>query len=384
MQDVDEAPDDVEPEAHPGQAARLGLGPPGVEPEDLGPVLGGDPHARVLDRHLDDPVPRGPADVDDDGALGGVLERVGHQVDQDLLQLEPVGHEGWDALVGREEEADWGLLVGRDRQANLVEKLPDVELLDVDRHRARFEPRSIERAIDEREELEGVGVDLADRVLVRRRDRSEDAIPEHVSIAEDDAERAPHLVRHGAEEGRLQGNDLLCRSRATLRFAGARGEVPIAERGHEEERDPQQCGRGPRDPRREDGEVGDGGERGTERRQLEPTAERGEEDHEEEHEEEVRPRASADPEGRGDQRRVRRDQDGVEGRVVKGRLREPHQDEVRGEEEGDAEARTPAGRVARAEEHEIRQRDRHHPAEDHDDPPLVPCQHRQPHTPART
>ena len=259
-----------------------------------------------------------------------------------------------------------------------------MELLDVDRHRARFEPRSIERAIDEREELEGVGVDLADRVLVRRRDRSEDAIPEHVSIAEDDAERAPHLVRHGAEEGRLQGNDLLCRSRATLRFAGARGEVPIAERGHEEERDPQQCGRGPRDPRREDGEVGDGGERGTERRQLEPTAERGEEDHEEEHEEEVRPRASADPEGRGDQRRVRRDQDGVEGRVVKGRLREPHQDEVRGEEEGDAEARTPAGRVARAEEHEIRQRDRHHPAEDHDDPPLVPCQHRQPHTPART
>src|SRR5262245_63729055 len=119
--------------------------------EDRRQLVVQDPDSGVLDLDLEPSIRYPNADVD--RSLVRVLDRVAEQVEKDLAQLAPVGHDGGQVAGGSDAEPDlravdkW--LEGPD---DFVDQLGDVCLLELDPRLSGFDPRELEDLVDQSEQ----------------------------------------------------------------------------------------------------------------------------------------------------------------------------------------------------------------------------------------
>ena len=76
-------------------------------------------------------------------------------------------------------------------------------------HRAAFELRKIEQALDEAEQLLALFADGRHELALLAHDLPGNALEQHLAVADDRRERRAKLVRHGSQKVALQAIELL-------------------------------------------------------------------------------------------------------------------------------------------------------------------------------
>ena len=124
---------------------------------------------------------------------------------------------------------------GRDLALDLGEQRPDVDGPRRDRQGARLHAAHVERRLDQLQQLPRVLQHLAADLALPRRYRAELAVPEELVVADDRVQRRPQLVRHRADELRLEA----------VRGAQIGQEPAVLDRRHRLLRDARSAGGGP-------------------------------------------------------------------------------------------------------------------------------------------
>ena len=257
---VDE--DDLPGQGQPDARALLG---PGLRSVDLGETVedplehvGRDADAGVLDRHGHGVVLV--LDVDRDlAALGGELEGVGQQVEDDLLELVRIDRQldGMGRVL--EIEADL-LLVGQglDRGEQGRDEFDEVDAPDLEPHPALLELVQVEEVVDELEQLVAVALHRLEGVLERGRELPHPPLEQGLEGRQHERERRPELVVDVGEE---LGLELVEALELLVRFLElARGLLELEAAAELAAADALHVGRadGPDDDdRREEGQVVD-------------------------------------------------------------------------------------------------------------------------------
>ena len=204
---LDEAAADGEAQpgpAEPARGRRIGLRK-GVEDEAA--LLGGDPDARVLDRHSQgDGVGGHGLGVDANRNFAPLreLDRVADQVDEDLADPSGVAHEvvgdSWTNLIRQLERL--GVGERRERLDRLRQGLAQGEGHRLQLESTRLDLREVEDVVDDGQQrlaraVDGVGVvPLLARQL---------GVEQQRGHADHAVHRRPDLVAHGGQELRLRG-----------------------------------------------------------------------------------------------------------------------------------------------------------------------------------
>src|SRR5260221_9522704 len=168
--------------------------------EDRGALFDGDADAGVA--HGDDE----PAVLDlraqlDRAARRRELHRVGEEVQHHLLELALVARPLADArLDGAIEVQPLALGALADQRAAVLHRRRHVEVVDVERHLARFDLRQVEDVVDEGEQVLPRAVDVAHVLELLRVQVAEHALLQHLGKADDRIERRAQLVGHVGEE----------------------------------------------------------------------------------------------------------------------------------------------------------------------------------------
>ena len=134
-----------------------------------------------------------------------VLDAVGEQVEQDLVELRGVGPHRRQ-LGGQEgRDADALVLGARfDHRQDVEERGAQVDGLEVELELAGLDLRQVEDVVDQVEEGLAVGEDALDEPLLLLVELAGHAAEEHVAVADDRGERRAQLVTHGRHEVALE------------------------------------------------------------------------------------------------------------------------------------------------------------------------------------
>src|SRR5262245_26906867 len=144
-------------------------------------------------------------DADQHAALRGELDRIRQQIEQDLLDLRPVGRQR--RQLERHVLLDLQLLAAGERGRRLdalVDQLVQIDLLGQHLELARLDTREVEDPVDELQEVGAAVVDRADVGLLPLGQLAVETVEQHLREADDRVERRPELVRHAGQELRLQ------------------------------------------------------------------------------------------------------------------------------------------------------------------------------------
>src|SRR5713101_8445710 len=188
-------------ESEPGTAGAAGDGVVELleRLEQVGEVVVADADPRVGDAHPDRV--RLGHDADEDPPLGGKLDRVGQQIEQDLLDLRAIARQR--RQLERHVLLELHLLAARERHRRLdtlVDQLVQVELLGDHLELPGLDTGEVEDAIDELEEVGATVVYRADVRLLSLRQLAVEAVQQHLREADDGVERRPELVRHAGQK----------------------------------------------------------------------------------------------------------------------------------------------------------------------------------------
>ena len=171
--------------------------------EDRLLVLGRDTDAGVTHRDLGRAVRDGRADADV-AAFRCEFNRVREKVEEDLLDFPLVATEGAESLVHCHRERDPAARGPLAHQGDgVVDRLPQMEVGQLQLHPARLDLREVEDVVDQGEQVAARGEDILQILLLLAVDVAEHPLQEHLGKADDGVERCPQLVRHVGEELRL-------------------------------------------------------------------------------------------------------------------------------------------------------------------------------------
>ncbi len=191
-------------EAEPGsrREARIGI---------VGALEGSADAGEDLARHAEPGVEHGDAQAIGDGpdierhaaAARGEFERVRQQVEQDLLDRAAIGDEIAGLLGDHDAEIDAErLCAGAHQPRDLGDDLRRRDRLEGEGLLAGLDPGEVEHVVDEIEQMQPAGMDVADIFGEHRRaDGADDLGPDKVGETDDRIERRAQLMAHIGEEG---------------------------------------------------------------------------------------------------------------------------------------------------------------------------------------
>ena len=146
-------------------------------------------------------------DADRDAALQRELERVGEQVEDDLLPHLAVDEDRRGKLPAFHGEGQSGLLHDRSEGARQIRRdRAEVDGLEFRPHASRLDAREVEQRVDQFQQPQAVAMDDANQLVALRIARR----PVHQQVFErphHQRQRRPELVTHVAEERRLRPVD---------------------------------------------------------------------------------------------------------------------------------------------------------------------------------
>src|SRR5262245_5201821 len=166
-----------------------------------------DADASIGDRHVQRLAFQ--ADLHQDLAGGGELDRVRHEIEQHLL--DPRAIAGDLGQIQRHVLLDLEPLVPHQRQRRLdalVDQAQHVDTIVAYLQPPRFDARKVEDAVDELEQVTARVVDRADVGLLALGELAVQPVQQHLGEADDRVQRRPQLVRHVGEELRLEAAGL--------------------------------------------------------------------------------------------------------------------------------------------------------------------------------